>query len=179
MKSLIVTLLGLSLSCGAMAQAVPRPLPRPAPKPVAKAVPKLPELAVATGEQLAAAAMTYFGKYECEFNQTLLVDINRKVDGYIEVLFNKQQWTMKPVLSTTGALRLEDVKGRMLLLQISNKSMLMDAFAGRRVVDDCVHEKQRAAREAPATSSLGIAPAAPAASAAAAAPAASAASASQ
>lgn len=172
MKSVIVALLGLSLASGAIAQAVPRPLPRPAPKPAPKPVakaPKPPELAVATGEQLAAAAMTHFGKYDCEFNQTLEVDINRKVDGYVEVMFNKQQWTMKPVLSTTGALRLEDVTGRMLLLQISNKSMLMDAFAGRRVVDDCVHEKQRAAHAAPPTSSLGIAPVDAAASAAAAA----------
>jgi hypothetical protein len=52
-------------------------------------------------------------------------------------------WTMKPVLSHTGALRLEDVKGRMLMLQIANKSMLMDTQIGQRVVDNCVHEKQR------------------------------------
>ena len=37
---------------------------------------------------------------------------------------------MKPVLSSTGALRLEDVKGRVLMLQIANKSMLMDTQAG-------------------------------------------------
>ncbi|MBL8334946.1 MAG: hypothetical protein JNM08_17670 [Rubrivivax sp.] len=77
------------------------------------------------------------------------------------------------MLSHTGALRLEDVKGRMLMLQIADKSMLMDTQIGQRVVDNCVHEKQReatAARKAAGTKaeSIGIDPAkaAPAASAA-------------
>jgi len=52
---------------------------------------------------------------------------------------------MKPVLSNTGAIRLEDVKGAALLIQILTKSMLMDVKAGRRMVDGCVHEVQRAA----------------------------------
>ena len=54
------------------------------------------------------------------------------------------------MLSSTGALRLEDVKGRMLMLQIANKSMLMDTQLGQRVVDGCVHEKQRLATAAAA-----------------------------
>ena len=62
--------------------------------------------------------------------------------GYIEVRFNKSVWTMKPVLSSTGALRLEDVKGQMLMIQIANKSMVMDTKIGHRIVDACVHEKQ-------------------------------------
>ena len=42
---------------------------------------------------------------------------------------------MKPVLSSTGAVRLEDTQGRALLVQIAQKSMLMDVKAGRRLVD--------------------------------------------
>jgi hypothetical protein len=122
-------------------QAAAKPAPKPAPaarKPAAPAA-----LPPATGEQLAAASMTHFGDYECDFSQKLKVGLNAKNDGYVDVRLGKQAWTMKPVLSSTGALRLEDVKGRMLLLQIANKSMLMDTQAGRRVVDDCVHEKQQ------------------------------------
>jgi hypothetical protein len=102
----------------------------------------------AAGEQLAAASMTHFGDYDCEFSQKLKVGLNAKNDGYVDVQLGKQAWTMKPVLSSTGALRLEDVRGRMLLLQIANKSMLMDTQAGRRVVDDCVHEKQQESNRA-------------------------------
>jgi hypothetical protein len=127
----------------------------------------------APGEQIAAASMTHFGDYECEFDQKINVDLNKKFDGYVEVRHLKSSWTMKPVLSQTGALRLEDVRGRMLMLQIANKSMLMDTQLGQRVVDNCVHQKQREAmahRTGP-EESIGIDPvkAAAAASAAAAA----------
>jgi hypothetical protein len=136
----------------------------------------------APGEQIAAASMTHFGDYECEFDQKINVDLNKKFDGYVEVHHLKSTWIMKPVLSQTGALRLEDVRGRMLMLQIANKSMLMDTQVGQRVVDNCVHEKQREAmahRTGP-EESIGIDPvkAAAAASAAAAAAAAAVAAAS-
>ena len=124
---------------------------KPAAKvPAKKAPPPEPVLAKAEGEQLAAASMTHFGDYACEFDQSVNVNVTPKHDGYVDVRFKAQTWTMKPVLSTTGALRLEDVKGRMLMLQIANKSMLMDTQLGQRVVDGCVHEKQRAATAAAA-----------------------------
>ena len=56
----------------------------------------------------------------------------------VDVVFGKNTYTMKPVLSSTGAVRLEDVKGKTLMLQIAYKSMLMDTQAGRRLVDECV-----------------------------------------
>jgi hypothetical protein len=79
--------------------------------------------------------------------------------GYVDVRHERTVVTMKPVLSSTGAIRLEDVRGRLLMLQIANKSMLMDTRAGRRLVDGCMHEKHRefAANPTP-TESLGIAP---------------------
>jgi hypothetical protein len=97
--------------------------------------------------QLDAAERTHFGNYVCDFKQTIDVSMNPKNPGYVDVKFEKKTWTMKPSLSSTGALRLEDVKGQTLLLQIANKSMLMDTKAGKRLVDDCAHEKQRAIRE--------------------------------
>ena len=42
----------------------------------------------------------------------------------------------------------EDVKGQTLMLQIAYKSMLMDVKAGRRLVDECVHETQALAKKA-------------------------------
>jgi hypothetical protein len=114
--------------------------------PKKAAAPAEVPLPAAEGEQNAAAAMTHFGDYVCEFKQPLQVAMNPKYDGYIDVTFGKQRYTMKPILSTTGALRLEDVKGQTLLLQIAYKSMLMDVKAGRRLVDDCVHEKQLMAK---------------------------------
>lgn len=125
----------------AMAQTAAKPA---AKKPAAAEKP-LPQ---ADQAQLDAAERTHFGLYECDFKQTIDVSMNPKYPGYVDVKFKKDTWTMKPSVSSTGALRLEDVKGRTLLLQIANKSMLMDTKIGQRLVDACVHEKQRAAAEA-------------------------------
>lgn len=132
-------------------------------KPAAKAVAPAP-LVEANEEQLAAAKQAHLGLYECEFKQTVTISPNLKHAGYIDVAFQKHQFTMKPVLSSTGALRLEDVSGRALMVQIANKSMLLDVKAGQRMVDECIHPDQRAAMEAmrsasaPAGGGLGIAP---------------------
>ncbi|MDC8786893.1 hypothetical protein [Roseateles koreensis] len=107
-----------------------------APAPVAP----LPE---ASAEQLEAAKRAYLGQYECEFKQSILVEPYAKVPGYIDVVWQKKIFTMKPVLSSTGALRLEDVTGRTLMIQIANKSMLLDTQVGQRLVDECVNPDQR------------------------------------
>ncbi len=165
--------LALALTLGTLSAAAQAPTAqqqrqrRGPPPPKAEA-----PLPPAPGEQMAAAAMAHFGLYECEFNEKVNVDVNRKFDGYLDVKHKNRTWIMKPVLSHTGALRLEDVKGRMLMLQIANKSMLMDTQIGQRVVDNCVHEKQReamAARKGEPTESIGIDPVKTAAAAAVAA----------
>ncbi len=161
MKPILTTLTALAttlvLAAAAHAQTA-APAAKPAKQPAkaaAKPAARTPApaevpLAKAEGEQMAAAAMTHFGDYACEFNQTVNISTTPKYDGYVDVHFKTQTWTMKPVLSSTGALRLEDVKGRMLMLQIANKSMLLDTKVGQRIVDECVHEKQRVQKVADA-----------------------------
>jgi hypothetical protein len=108
----------------------------------AKAPAEVP-LAPADADQKTAAQQALHGEYACEFDQSLKISDNSKYPGYIDVGFKKDTWVMKPVLSSTGALRLEDVKGRMLMIQIANKSMVMDTKVGQRLVDGCTHERQR------------------------------------
>ncbi len=154
-RSVAACLLGLVLLAGTQAvhaqaaqpAAKPapaqKPAPRPAQRPPQKAAAPAP-LAAATDEQLKAAELTHFGVYECPTPEKLEIQLNPKTSGYVDVKFGKQSWITKPVLSSTGALRLEDVRGQVLLLQIANKSMLMDVKAGRRLADNCTHEKHRA-----------------------------------
>ena len=59
---------------------------------------------------------------------------------------------MKPVLSTTGAVRLEDVKGETLMVQIASKSMLLNVKTRHRLVDACISPRQRELLEAAKTS---------------------------
>ena len=150
------------LLLGAVGLAVAQPAQRqqrPPPRRPAAAPPAAPTLPTADDEQKVAAALAHLGDYECEFNEKVEIEKSPRFDGYLDVKHRKSLWTMKPVLSKTGALRLEDVKGRTLLLQIANKSMLMDVKIGQRLVDNCIHEKQREAmRNRPPAESIGIDP---------------------
>jgi hypothetical protein len=134
----------LAQQAAAPAAAKPAAQKKAAPAKKKAAAPAAKALPAADATQMAAADRTHLGSYECDFKQTLEVAKNTKTPGYVDVGFKSKTYTMKPVLSDTGALRLEDVTGRTLLIQIANKSMLMDVKAGQRLVDDCVHENQRA-----------------------------------
>ena len=116
-----------------------------APKTAAKktpAPPPEPVLVEADEAQVAASERAYLGNYACEFKESVHIEKHPKVAGYIDVQWQKHRFTMKPVLSSTGALRLEDVTGRTLMIQIANKSMLLDTKIGQRLLDDCVHPEQ-------------------------------------
>ena len=142
--ALLASLLALALtSMPAMAQTAPKAAAKTTAKAPAKAPVEAP-LPPASADQLEAANIAHLGDYACEFDQTVTLEPYAKAAGYIEMKQKSQAWVMKPVLSSTGALRLEDVKGRMLMIQIANKSMVMDTKIGQRLVDGCMHEKQRA-----------------------------------
>ncbi|HWP18289.1 MAG TPA: hypothetical protein VNO84_04120 [Burkholderiaceae bacterium] len=133
--------LAVLLLCAGLAQAQSKkksPAQAPAETVVAQASP----------EQLAAADMVLLGTSQCEFNQTVEVSPSDKHRGYVDLRHGKRTYLMKPVLSSTGAMRLEDVRGEALYLQIANKSMLLNTRTGQRMVDECVHERQRAAAQA-------------------------------
>ena len=159
-QSLALVCASVALAGAAVAQDKPTPSKArsaKAPTPVQGAQTVLPTLVVADQEQLIAAGQTYYGAYDCEFKQTLSIT-KHQIDGYVVVTFSSKAYTMKPVRSSTGAVRLEEVgNGPMLMVQIPTKSMLMDTVRGRRIVDACVNEVQ--AREVVAdtsTNALGM-----------------------
>jgi hypothetical protein len=122
-----------------------KPVKSPAAK-TAKAAPGKPVepvLADANAEQVDAAERVYYGVYDCEFNQTVDIEKHPKHAAYVNVKSGKSTWLMKPVLSSTGAVRLEDTKGETLMVQIASKSMLLNVKTAHRIVDDCVSPKQR------------------------------------
>ena len=150
--------------------------PKPAAKSAKKAMPaKAAEYIIpaASAEQVDAAERVYYGVYDCEFNQSINIVANTRHTSYVDIKHGKADYLMKPVLSSTGAIRLEDVRGETLMVQIAAKSMLLNVKTGRRLVDDCISPKQRdlneAARAAKAAAvAAAAAPSAPAATPAAA-----------
>jgi hypothetical protein len=139
--------MSLSATVAAQTTATPAAPKAAAKKPAANAAAKAPAVAyvpaAADKDQVDAADRVYYGVYDCEFNQTLNIAASSKYPAYVEVKHLKADYLMKPVLSTTGAIRLEDTKGEALMVQIANKSMLLNTKTGQRVVDDCVSPKQR------------------------------------
>ena len=132
---------GLAIAADAPAKKNPRPAkPAAAPREV-----KLPE---ATPDQEKAAELVYYGVYECEFNKNVNILASAKHHFYVDVKHGKTTWLMRPVLSTTGAVLLEDVKGQTLMVQIASKSMLLNVKTRHRIVDACISPRQRELLEA-------------------------------
>jgi hypothetical protein len=165
--ALLVSILALGLAAGGAVQAQSASAPgtgkkapaKAAAKPAAKGTapakssktakaktpPPEPEVTVpdAPKEQISAAEKVFYGIYACEFSQSINVAASPKHFGYVELKMVKDDWLMKPVLSSTGAIRLEDVRGETLAVQIMSKTMLLNVKTGHRIVDDCISAKQR------------------------------------
>lgn len=144
-------LAALIICAVAPALAADAPAAKPAARPGAKAAAKparkgaLVEAPVADAspDQVKAAELVYYGAYDCEFQQTVHITQSPKHSAYVDVKAGKGGWLMKPVLSSTGAIRLEDVRGETLMVQIAAKSMLLNVKTAQRIVDDCISAKQR------------------------------------
>ena len=100
--------------------------------------------------QLAIAARVLTGNVDCEFNQRISVLPLAGKRGFFTVTYfssphKSQRYSMAPRETATGAVRLEDKAAGVVWLQIPTKSMLMNARAGQRMVDGCLHAEQRIA----------------------------------
>jgi hypothetical protein len=132
-----------SLSSALAADSPPVKAAKPAAKSVKAAPAPVFTVPDAQPDQVKAAELVYYGLYDCEFQQTVTITQSAKHSAYVDVKHGKNDWLMKPVLSSTGAVRLEDVKGETLMVQISSKSMLLNVKTAHRIVDDCISPKQR------------------------------------
>jgi hypothetical protein len=69
----------------------------------------------------------------------------------------RQRYSMVPVPTLSGAIRLEDSAAGVVWLQLSNKSMLMSQKLGWRLADDCASADQMiVARELMRNSAPGL-----------------------
>lgn len=132
----------------ASTKPAPKPVKKPPAKPAKKPAPVELAPAPASDEQRSVAERVYYGEYQCDFKQVIHITASDKHPAYVDLRYGKASYLMKPVLSSTGAVRLEDVRGQTLMIQIASKSMLMNVKSGIRLVDDCVSPRHRAAMEA-------------------------------
>ena len=98
-----------------------------------------PELAF---HELQIAEKVHVGHLPCELGASIRMTADEKSPGYFNLQGKGYKYRMKPVATSTGAIRLEDGKAGTVWLQLANKSMLMDQKNGRRLADECAHPEQ-------------------------------------
>ncbi len=131
-----------AVAAPALAPSAATPAPTTVPalaEPLSTALPAdmglSPELAMLVRQ-------VHLGDLPCELGQTVQLRPDAKEAGLFHLRHQQRHFRMRPVISRTGAIRLEDEKAGAVWLQLSNKSMLMDQKAGRRLADVCVHPEQ-------------------------------------
>lgn len=99
------------------------------------------EAALTPGE-LAIAQRVEVGLVQCELGASVTVVADSKMPGYFDIHGKKFHFRMVPVVTSTGAIRLEDTKAGAVWLQLANKSMLMNQRLGSRLADACMSPAQ-------------------------------------
>lgn len=90
-----------------------------------------------TDDELALASRVYVGSMACDEGGDVVITSDQANPGFFRVSAGERSYFMHPVVSETGAIRLEDIVAKAMWLQLGNKSMLMDQGLGRRVADGC------------------------------------------
>jgi len=88
------------------------------------------------------------GRMVCELGNSVTVTPDPQVPGSFVLQMRQLTYHMTPVVSSTGAVRLEDAKAGAMWLQLANKSMLMNSKIGQRMADECQSPAQQAEAEA-------------------------------
>lgn len=141
-------LIGVSLPIPAFAvSAAPQGLVKTKPSAVKSArkavVPPVEEVYTElSAAQLAVASKVALGKIPCELAAHVSISPNPHSAGRFILELGREKHFMEPVLTSTGAVRLEDEKSGAVWLQLANKSMLMNQKLGRRLADECMTADQ-------------------------------------
>jgi hypothetical protein len=99
-------------------------------------------------QQDIVADQVHTGRMVCELNNFVTVTPDPQSSTRFIVQMQKHTFHMTPVVSSTGAIRLEDAQAGAMWLQLSNKSMLMNSKLGQRMADECQSPAQMAVAEA-------------------------------
>ena len=141
MKFLLPALVLFGATSVAMAQTATKPsAPRKSTKPV-QAAQIAPERAL-TADELEVASRVYVGRLPCELGQTITITPDAKAPGYFDLTTKKMRFRMHAVQSKSGAVRLDAVSNDATWIQLSNKSMLVNAKLGQRMADACASPEQ-------------------------------------
>lgn len=95
-----------------------------------------------TAEDIEMAKRVFVGTIPCELSASVTITASMRRPGFFLVQTKGARFSMHPVESRTGAIRLEDPKRGAMWLQLGNKSMLMSQKLGLRLADECMSPEQ-------------------------------------
>lgn len=148
MKTPLVVALGAFMALSLVPVANAQGAIRPGKIRVAAAPASSAEVAAAAPSaelseaELAMAKNVYTGDISCNQGADVVIAADDANAGYFNVRAGDRNYHMRPVISRTGATRLEDTQAGAMWLQLGNKSMLLDQKLGRRVADGCAGSAQ-------------------------------------
>lgn len=98
---------------------------------------------VLSAAELELAPHVHIGTLPCELGQSVVIEADSAQQGFFQLRTGKSTYRLSPVVTTTGAIRLEDKSAGIVWLQLANKSMLMNQKLGRRLADECKSPAQQ------------------------------------
>jgi len=110
--------------------------------------PMVPSDVAADEHRTVVAEQVHTGRMVCELGNSVTVTPDTQAQGSFFVQLRQHRYHMTPVVSATGAIRLEDAQAGAMWLQLPNKSMLMNSKLGQRMADECQSPAQMAVAEA-------------------------------
>lgn len=97
---------------------------------------------VLSPEQLSIADKVLIGKINCELAVVVTMTPDVQSPGRFFLQIGNKRHVMEPVVTSTGAVRLEEESSGAVWLQLGNKSMLMNQKEGKRMADECMNPDQ-------------------------------------
>lgn len=101
-----------------------------------------PTPVVLSPEQLAIAKRVLVGAIQCELSVQATMTPDALSAGRFVLETGHKRYVLEPVVTSTGAVRLEEAASGAVWLQLANKSMLMNQKEGKRLADDCMNPEQ-------------------------------------
>ena len=137
----VIGLYGIGMALAQTPNSAPHPAKVAKKKEPSKSMPMAQEPELAPHE-ISIAERVHVGTLPCEMGASVRMTADANAPGYFTLQGKGYKYRMRPVATSTGAIRLEDEKAGAVWLQLANKSMLMDQKNGRRLADECAHPDQ-------------------------------------
>ncbi|NUU00894.1 hypothetical protein [Herbaspirillum robiniae] len=108
------------------------------PVPVTETKPVLPQILKSpAASQPTWATQLVTGNFSCELGNKVELRMDGRVTDGVTLEWKGRSYTMNPVSTSTGAVRLENKGEGLVWIQIPSKSMLLNSKIGQQLANDC------------------------------------------